>query len=358
MAVILNLIRLMPACATVVALVWALSTNPLSAPFAERTGRDLAMALEREVARVATPDWIEESLADAVATENAERAEMLLTLATDLGRPIQAPEAEALIAAQTGWIAGAQACAACMADVAQCPSVALLGACAVPFEMSPLGDLNALRRAGTAWWDDSEVDEFEAGLAVLGLGATGAAVASGGSSLTVKAGAGLLRMARRMGSITPGMVKTLDVPVNWSKVPELLGGSARLEDVTDTAKLAVLGEVVDDLGKIRAATSTGDALRLMRLVDTPEDARRLVRIADAAGPGTARTLEVLGKGRAFRASVRLTRAAAGTFVLIWLAAAQLAVLLGTRMATMLLRHVVEAGTDTGSTRHEPVLRRM
>jgi len=216
-------------------------------------------------------------------------------------------------------------CAACMVDVATCPSIRQLAACAVPFELSPLGDANALRRAGVAWWSDDDIDELDAGLAVVGLGATGAIVFSGGSSLGVKAGAGALRIARRMGTLTPDL--------------------ARLLDVTDVAKRPVLRAVAADLGAVRAATSVPDTLRLMRFVDTPEDAARLARIAEAVGPRTTRTLATLGKTRAFRATLRLSRMAAGTMILLWLCAVQIGVVLATRLGSLAVTALLSKAVD-------------
>ncbi|MEM7711373.1 MAG: hypothetical protein AAF264_11625, partial [Pseudomonadota bacterium] len=332
MAAIRILMRTAPLWATLAALAWALSTNPFAAPLVQRTGQDLALALEREVRRTATPDWTEAALAQAVAAEDIDRTAMLVALAGDLGHDLDTRAAQALLDAQGGWQATATTCAICMADIATCPSVKMLGACAVPFEMSPLGDLNALRRAGLAWWDEDEIDRLDAGLALLGLGATGAAVATGGSSLAVKAGAGTIRMARRLGTLTPGL--------------------ARMLDVTDAAKRPALQAVAADLGRVRGATSAGDALRLMRHVDGPEDARHLARIAEAAGPRTVRTFDVLGKSRTIRASLRLTRAALATAALIWLAIVQVAITFATRTGAALLRAAATPGPisivpDTG-----------
>ncbi len=94
---------------------------------------------------------------------------------------------------------------------------------------------------------------------------------------------------------------------------------------------------------MRAATSTAEALRLTRLVDGPQDAARLARVAEAAGPRTTRTVAVLGKGRALRATVRLGRAAAGTLALMWLALVQVAVVVGTRLGALALRGLSRAG---------------
>jgi hypothetical protein len=337
------------------ATLWALSTNPLAAPLVERTGEDFALALERAVARTASTPRIEAALAEAVAAGDAERASMLLSLADDLGREVDRAEAAALLAAAGGWTAGARDCVACMADVASCRSLALLGACAVPFEMSPLGDLNALRRAGAAWWDETEVDELEAGLALLGLGATGAALATGGTSLTVKAGAGTLRMARRMGAVTPALARRMAVPVAWDRVPDWIAGRAPLAEVTDVARLAALGEVAADLGRVRAATSTAEALRLTRLVKGPEEARALARIAVATGPRTSRTVEILGLGRATRAGLRLSRGAVGAMLLIWMTLAQAAALLGAWLGSAAWR--TATAPYPAPTRIEPMVTR-
>ena len=328
---------LLPLLATLSALAWALSTNPLAAPFAKRTGAELALALERAVRRRATTEWIEAALAEAVADEDVDRAGMLLALAADLDRPVDGAEAEALLTASEGWLAEAATCGACMVDIATCPTLAKIAACALPFEMSPLGDLNALRLAGADWARGDAVDELDAGLALVGLAATGAVIATGGTSASVKAGAGLLRVARRMGAVTPGVARALRLPLRREALPAVLRADAPLSAVTDPAALARASAVAGDLGRIRARTSTAETLRLARLVEGPEDAARLARVADAMGPRTTRTLAVLGKSRVFRATLRLSRAAAATLALLWLAVAQLGMILATRAGAMVAK---------------------
>ncbi|MGB3406199.1 MAG: hypothetical protein WBA67_01770 [Jannaschia sp.] len=349
----LRLLRAAPLLATLAATGWAMSTNPLAAPFMDRTTADLTLALERRVTRVATPEWIEGALSDSVLSEDVERTEMLLGLADDLGHPVDRDAAQALLDAQSGMLVQASACGSCMIDIARCQSVKQIAACAVPFEMSPLGDVNALRRAMVAWTAGENVDELDVGLALVGLGATAAIIVSGGSSATVKAGAGLLRLARRMGTVTPGLARVLKVPVRWDALPGYLVNRRTLAEVTEVAQLERAGAVVADLGRVREATSTAETLRLVRLVDGPEDAARLARVAEAMGPRTTRTFDVLGKGRVFRATLRLSRAAAGTLVLLWLTIVQLVVVLGTRAAATLLR----ALTPVPAPRQEPFVRR-
>ena len=319
-----GLVRLLPLLATLAATAWALAANPLAAPFVERTEAGLALALERAVRLRASPEWIEAALADAVAAGDADRAAMLLGLADDLGRTVPRDEAEALVAARGGWAAAAADCARCMADTARCRSARALAACAVPFELSPLGDVNALRRAGVELAAGGEVDRLEVGLAAVGLGATAALLATGGTSGAVKAGAGLLRMARRMGTLPPALARL-----------------AR-QAATEPAARAALRATAADLARVRAAAGTGAALRLVRLADGPDDAARLARVAEAAGPRTERTVAVLGKSRAFRATVRLSRAAAGTLALLWLSVVQLATILAARLGARALRAAARA----------------
>ncbi|MEM9796730.1 MAG: hypothetical protein AAF919_09585 [Pseudomonadota bacterium] len=351
----IRVLRLLPFAVSVAATLWFLSANPFAAPFVERSAGDMSRALERAVRRTASAEWIATELDAAVAAEDAERVEMLLGLADDLGRDVDRGAAEALIAAQSSWTATARSCGTCMADAATCPSLDLLAACAVPFELSPLGDLNALRRAGMAWSSGAEVDRLDAGLAVVGLGATGAVLVTGGASASVKAGTGLLRLTRRMGTLSPDLSRLLNVPVRPAAIPAYLSGAGRLEDVTDMAKLATAGAVAADLGRVRRATSTAETLRLVRLVDRPDDAARLARVSEVMGPRTARTFDVLGKARVFRATVRLSRAATEALLLIWVTAMQAGAWLAMRAGAAAFRGMLPGPVD--GPRVEPPIRR-
>ena len=294
-------LRLLPLVLSLAATVWAVSANPFAAPMAERGTAELRAVLDRQVARVATEAWLAEALAAAVAAGEADRAARLLALADELGRAVPRGDAEALIAEAGRPLARARACGACIADPGACESLTLLAACSVPFELSPLGDAAALGRAGSAWAAGAEVDRLEAGLATLGLGATAATLATGGAAAGVKAGAGLLRTARRMDALSPRLAGALAAP----------GGAS----------------VAADLARIRSGAGTAATLRLLPHVGDAADAARLARVSEALGPRTLRAAEVLGPSRMLRATTRLTRTAAGALALIWLTVTQAALLL-------------------------------
>ncbi len=288
--------------------LWMLGQNPLAAPVVERSTAEVRVALERAMARTVTPDWLLPRLGEALAADDRDRVEMLAGLAGAHGIALPADIAAAVAAvlAPRPFSERASGCAACAVDIHACASLAQMGACALPFEMTVAGDVNALRRQATAAIRDEPVDEIETGLALVGIGATVAVLASGGSSYVVKGGATLVRVARRMGALTPAFGRELGdaarLPVNWDAV--LL--ARPLDEITDTAQLARIGRIAEDFGTLRANTSTAEALVLLRHVDTAQDARRLARLSAAAGPQTRATIEVLGKARAFRALTRVT----------------------------------------------------
>lgn len=339
---ILRLIRALPLVATLFGVGWFAWQDPLAAPYIAREGRDLALTLERQVRLSASTTWLNAELAKATAEKDAARATMLLGLAQDLGRDVEDGDAIAMIEAETGLMASAASCGGCMIDIRNCQSVGQIAACAAPFELSPLGDLNALRRAGVAWAAGQEVDQVDAGLALVGLGATGAVIVTGGGSATAKAGTALIRMARRLGTLTPDLARLLRLPITWRAVPRYLAGSARLEDVTDPVQAARVVSVARDLDAVRLATSSAEALTLMRFVDSAGDARRLSRVADVMGPRTTRTAEILGKSRLMRATIRLSNMAATFLVLLAVAILQIAGLFGSLLGGQVLKRVVRA----------------
>ena len=330
------------ALATGGASVWALAQDPFAAPLVDRTAEGMRLAVERAMAQEVTPAWLLPRLDDALAQGDRDRVAMLAGLATDYGIPLD-PATQARVEgclAAPGLLEGAADCAACAIDIRSCESLAAIAACAIPFELTPLGDLNALRRQSTAWVYGEEVDGIETGLALAGLAATGAVMVSGGGSYVVKGGLSAIRAARRMNALTPGFTRALaeaaDLPVNWGAVLR----AAPLEEITDTARLSRLTGLARDLATVAERTSPAETLVLLRHVETAEDATRLARTAEALGPRTRVAMEVLGPARVFRSLTRLSDLALLTFGLLAALTAQiggLCVSLALRRARRALR---------------------
>ncbi len=309
---------------TLVATLVILAQNPFAAPLIARSEAGAQAVLTKAMARNVTEEWAILNLEAALAAQDYDEMQLILDIALDHGisLPRALLERMAIFAADAeGPLAAAADCATCAYDISTCERIAQMASCALPIEMTPLGDMNALRRAGFAYATGGDVDRLEAGLALIGLGATGLAVFTGGSTLSIKAGASLLRSGRRMGALSASFTALLfrkanDIEINWGQLPNYALGRADLKDVSDPAKLADLGELAGDMGAIRTATNTGEALVLMRYVDTAADARAMAKLAALQGGKTRATMRVLGKSRAFRALVRLSDLALGAMALM------------------------------------------
>lgn len=305
------------AAVSVTLAAWTFAQRPFGAPLVARSAEQARIALSRAVADRATPEWLAPRLDAAIAADAPDEVRLYLDLAGE--QDIALPDgtrarAAAVLATDEGFWAGAASCATCAWDIAACRSVAAIGGCALPIELSPLGDLNALRRAGTDWLTGAEVDEVEAALAALGLGATATIVVSGGGSAAVKLGATALRLARRMGALPPGLLRAAQ---------DASGAALR-----GTDEGAALTALVKDLGKVASHTSASEALVLLRYAEDAPALARLARLAEVAGPDTRKTLAVLGPARAFRLLTRVGDLALAAAGLAGLLLGQLAALAG------------------------------
>lgn len=330
-----------------------LTLNPFAQPLVERGTGEVRVALERAMAREVTAAWLAPRIEAALAEGDRDRLEMLASLANRYGAGL-APEMWARIDAALApppLAERASDCAACAVEIESCATLSELAACALPFEMTVAGDVNALRRQAQVALGGGEVDRLEAGLALVGIGATLAVLATGGASYVLKAGATSLRLARRMGALTPGFGRVLgeaaDLPVDWRAV--LRGGT--LAEITDIPKLERLARIAGDVGTIRTNTSAAEALVLLRHVESAEDAARLARLSAAAGPETRATMEVLGKTRAFRALTRVSESFLAALALVTVLAAQLGMLALSLAGRRLFRPVARRGKPGHDRRH-------
>lgn len=302
--------------------LWGLAQNPLAAPFLDRSAAEARAVLTWATAREATPDWLLPRLSAAIAADDPDEVALLRDIGRDHAIPIPpdlAAEAEALIARHEGVLTQAGACLRCMADLSTCPSLTLVAVCAIPFELSPAGDVAALGRQGANLATGAEVDGVEAGLATVGLAATVVALPSLGSSVPVKIGASVLRVARKARALSPGMT-----------------GALRLA-ARDGRRIERLTAFASDVTRIAKQTSPAEALRVLRLADSPAELSRLARLTDAAGPDTRKALAVLGKARSLRMLHRLSDLAVMTAGFLLSIAAQTGTLIGAILKLMLRR---------------------
>ncbi|PRY25561.1 hypothetical protein CLV78_102741 [Aliiruegeria haliotis] len=294
--------------------LWLLSQSPFASPFVLRSEAAAQRALDRMLAREIDTAWLQPRIDDALAREDLLALGDYVALAEKTGTEIprhQSEQIDALTARSESLIGQTEACLQCAWDITSCESLTLMAGCAIPIELTPVGDANALRRAAVAWGTGKEVDQLEVGLASLGLGASAAVLVTAGGSGLAKLGATSLRLSRRLGTMTPGFTRTLR-----AATPPI-GVMVRGEGLQPLARIA------GDLGTVQRNTSLPDTLLMMRHVDSAEDAARLARLSSVAGDGTRPALRAMGKSRTFRALVRLSDMARATIAALIAFALQL-----------------------------------
>ncbi|MDP3339037.1 hypothetical protein [Frigidibacter sp.] len=290
-----------------------IARSPGIAPFVDRGADSIDAAMERALAKEATPERIEALLRAQMAGEDrnwlAIRA--IEGVADERGLAIPPDLTDSIAAAwdqDSGFWASAGGCLACAYDPAQCTLSAEL-LCQAPMVATPLGDIAGVAKEGLAYSTGNEVDEINLALSLVGLGAVALVVATGGSSATVKIGASVAKLARRMGLVSPRLgalaSDALRHGVDWARVPSVRGADD-LGRVLRPDRFAPLVAIASDLGRTSRTLGTTDALHLLRYVDDAPDARRIANAAEALGPKTVGRMEVLGKSRFLRATVRLS----------------------------------------------------
>ena len=320
--------------------------------FAERyvtlVKAEAELALDRAIRKQMTPAWVATELDRAVENEDLDRTELLLEV-VDHHRVTLAEShttrAREFVDRETGIVARARQCSACLADAAECRTPILLVLCNIPIEMTFVGDIRTLVEAGANVATGEAVDRFDVTLAAVGLGAAALTPATGGSSYTIKVGATVLKVARKMGRLGSGLVRIMGkatrIPIRWSKMDEFVQ-TRKLSAIVDVRGLEEIGDVAENLGTVSKRANTSDVIFLLKHVDSGKDAAALADISKVAGKRTRGAVEVLGLKKAGMAIKRLSNLFMLAVGLIVALAGQLAAL-AAPVCLRLLRRIVDPG---------------
>lgn len=297
----------------------------------------LEQVYTRALARAATPARIAELL-DLRLSEtprNWHVIDALLAENTALSPQVQA-RIDAARAQDFSLAARARACGLCAYDLSRCTLGPDL-ACGLSVNLTVAGDLLVLGREGLSLSQGAEVDGLDVTLAFIGIGATGLVVATGGTSYTVKAGAGLVRVAHRMGRLAPDLrrvyIRAFREGVDWAA----LARGAPIARATRAEALSPALRLTDDLGVMMERTGGAGTLHLLGAVDTLPEARSFARSARALGPRSTAALETLGKSRMIRLGLRLSDDVIALFAAIGAAFSALAGLFAGRAMRLIRR---------------------
>lgn len=334
------------ALVTAVANAAVLLQQPFAEPYVLRAKAEAELALDRAIREQMTPAWAGAELDRAVEREDLDRTELLLELVEHHRIPvaqIHTIGAREFVDRETGIVARARQCSACLADAAECRTPAIFLVCNVPVELTPVGDVRTLVGAGSDAVSGEPVDRIDVTLAAVGLGATALSPLTGGSSVTIKIGATVLKVARKMGRLGKGfgriLAKATRIPIRWNKMDEFVN-TGKLSAITDVRHLDEIGEIAGSIGTVSKHANTPDAIFLLKHVNNGKDAAALAGVSKVAGKRTRGTVEVLGLARASAAVKRLSNLLLLAVGLIVALAGQLAAL-ATPISLHLLRRIVD-----------------
>ena len=324
--------------------IWTLLHSPAGAAFTARSQEGIAAASERALLRAATAETVSARITSLLA--ETPRNWLAITASESLAaeRGINLPpdvtvrRDEAYSTDHGLWMTG-QKCARCTIDASTCELSAIL-LCRAPVDLSVIGDVAGLTRGAGAHLAGRDVDQVEMILSAIGLTAVALTVASGGSSLSIKAGAGFAKMAKAMNrlpaTLTRPLMRAARAGIDWARLPS----ARRTQDVADLMRPAILSpatKIIEDTGRMVRRTGTLDGLHLMKYVDDPTDLSRIARVSEALGPRMVGVAETLGKSRLLRLTMRVAdpvwHAAAGMIA----ALAALLSLVQSAMASSVMR---------------------
>jgi len=323
---------------------WQLARGWPGSAFVEAGAARIEAWLARELARAAGDGRMVARLAELIDAEPRnwlaiEAVEEEMARQGIAAPPDLAARRAALHEADHGVIATGKACAACGWDARNCKLEIVL-TCGLPIYVTPLPDIAGLVREGGHYLTGQEVDEVDLALSAIGLTAFALVLPSWGSSAAVKAGAGIARLAHRMGHLPEGVARTFTRAAregfDWAGI----SGVRSLNDVAALARPARLRPAIDllqDGGRMRAAVGVPATLHLLSHAEDAGEIRRLSRVAVAAPNRSVAGVEVLGKARMLRMARHLSSAAIRFFSAVAVTLAALAGLAGNALGHALLR---------------------
>lgn len=291
--------------------LWQVLHSPAGSWLSDRAAETIAPAMARSMARHGDDAAVLARLDALLAEEprNWPAIEAVEGVAAERGLGLPAALADrraALHAADTGFWVTSQRCLACAWDPKACDFSAVL-LCRAPVDLTPAGDIAGLLREGANHLAGRPVDEVDLALSLVGLTAVALVPLTAGSSAAVKAGSGMARTAWRMGALAPGLAQPLRRAaregVDWARLPAARSADDLTALLRPTALRPALA-LAEDAGRLASAAGPRGALILLSRADTPAEARRIARAAEALGPRTLGRMEVLGKSRFLRATLR------------------------------------------------------
>lgn len=167
------------------------------------------------------------------------------------------------------------------------------------------GDIRDAGREGLKMARGEEPDQLILGLSAVGIAVTAGTYATVGASLPVRMGISLVKVAKRTGRLSAGLLRSFTraarESVDFVALRRLLSGATAVDGVAvksvlRTDRLATLTRMLDDTARIEAKAGTRAALEGLKVAEGGRDLSRVARLADTKGVQTLAILKTLGRG--------------------------------------------------------------
>ncbi len=190
---------------------------------------------------------------------------------------------------------------------------------AVTSDLTVIGDVRDLSSEGGKMIAGQPYNQLILGLSVVGVGLTGATIATGGATLTGRVGVSIVKIAAKTGSLTADfarqMTRLVSDAVDFPALRTTLRSvnlanptatRAAVESYAASVRTADLFPVLKRVEDVSQATSPAESLRLMRYVENTEDLEGVANLSQRMGKQTRAVVEVTGQTslRAFRTTVK------------------------------------------------------
>lgn len=166
------------------------------------------------------------------------------------------------------------------------------------------GDIRDAGREGLKLARGEDADELILGLSAVGIAVTAGTYATVGASLPVRMGISLVKVAKRTGRLSAGLLRAFTraarESVDLAALRRLIASptmdATALKGVVRTDRLGTLTRMLDDAATVQAKAGSRAALEGLKVAESGRDLSRVARLADAKGAQTLAILKTLGRG--------------------------------------------------------------
>jgi len=311
----------------------------------EKREQNLTQALQKKV----IPGYLDQHILAAIEQEHFDDVVMYENLAKFLGQTLS-PLTISQIEAHSGTIETSwrniKAFASGFVNGEATNGVELSGS--IASDLTLYGDIRDLKKEGSLYLDEQPYDAFILNISLMGIGLSASQLLSAGVFTPLKAGASVIKAAKKSGKLTKPFSKILSdklsKTVNTKMLKTLdIQSLFKFEETTKAIEKSVdikpMETLFNDISTIKQNTSLPDTIELMKYVDTPKELRHIVKISSQYKANTKGVMKVLGKDalRAGKSVIKWSMGFIYKFIGLVLSFLGFIILLGLKIKT--IRHL-------------------